>query len=61
VLRAARLTSYTLCTNGYKQRRHLCYVLLGLRVTPYMYLPPLLTLQSTVIVSRKYYLLVKRS
>ena len=38
-----------------------CYVQLGLRFTTYVYLPPLLTLQSTVIVSRKYYLLVKLS
>jgi len=37
----------------YKQRGHLCYMHIGLRFTTYVYLPPLLTLRSLFIVSRK--------
>jgi len=45
---------------NYKKGSHLCYVHVCLRFTTYECLPPLLTLRSHFIVSRKSYLLVKR-
>ena len=46
---------------GYKQRGHLCYVHIGLRLITCVCLSPLLTLRFTFILCRKYYLLVKPS